>query len=68
MKRLLAAELTILHQLDSVRIVLLVLRGVVISLLALGACEDDLVSHRKVSFFCNIVSSIQNRAGKLLCR
>ena len=45
MKSLFAAEFAILSQFDSVRIVLLVLHCVVISLLALGACQDDFVSH-----------------------
>ena len=45
MKSLFSAEFAILSQFNSVRIVLLVLHGVVVSLLALGACQDNFVSH-----------------------
>ena len=45
MESLLAAELAILHQLNTVRIILLVLCCVVVSLLAFCACEYDLVPH-----------------------
>ena len=42
---LLVAELAILHELDPVRIVSLVLHCIVVSLLALCACEDDFLSN-----------------------
>jgi hypothetical protein len=45
MERVLAAEPAILHELDAIGIVLLVLEGVVISLLALGAGQRDLNAH-----------------------
>ena len=42
---LLVAELAILHEFDPVRIVSLVLHCIVVSLLALCACKDDLLSY-----------------------
>jgi hypothetical protein len=44
MKRMLAAKLAILHEFQSVRVIFLVFLCVVISLLALGACESNLDS------------------------
>ena len=41
-KRVLAAELAILHEFQSVRVIFLVLLRVVVTLLALGACEGNL--------------------------
>ena len=41
MKRMLAAELAILHQFQSVRVIFLVFLGVIVSLLALRACERN---------------------------
>ena len=45
MKSVLAAEFAVLLELESVRVVLLVLLGVVVSLLALGACQSNLDSY-----------------------
>lgn len=45
MKSFFSAELAVFHELDSVRIVFLVLHRVVIPLLAFCACENDLISH-----------------------
>jgi hypothetical protein len=39
------AELAVLHHFDTIGIVLLVLRGIVVSLLALGACHGDSDPH-----------------------
>ena len=44
MQCVLAAELAVLLELKTVRVVLLVLLGVIVSLLALGAGESDLDS------------------------
>ena len=44
MNRMLAAKLAILHEFQSVRVIFLVFLCVVISLLALGACESNLDS------------------------
>ena len=45
MQSVLAAETAVLFHLKSVRIVLLVFLCVIISLLALGACEGNFDSH-----------------------
>ena len=45
MHRVLTAETAILVHLQAVRVVLLVLHGVVVALLALGASQSDLYSH-----------------------
>ena len=39
---MLAAELAILHELQSVRVIFLVFLGIVVSLLTLGACKSNL--------------------------
>ena len=44
MRCMLAAELAILHELQSVRVIFLVFLRVVISLLALRACQSNLDS------------------------
>ena len=41
-KRVFAAELAVLHELQSVGVIFLVFLCVIVSLLALGACESDL--------------------------
>jgi hypothetical protein len=45
MKSVLAAEFTMLHHFDSVRVILLVLLGNVVSLLALSTSQSDFNSH-----------------------
>lgn len=45
MHSVLAAEAAVLFELDTIGIVLLVLEGVVVSLLALGAGQTDLNAH-----------------------
>ena len=45
MDGVLAAEAAILRELKTIGIVLLVLEGVVVTLLALGACQCDLNAH-----------------------
>ena len=69
MKSFFSAELAILSQLNSVRIVLLVLHGVVVSLLALGACQDDFVSHSSflliLPLSCKNPYSLQNQSRYL---
>ena len=41
MKRVLTTELAVFHELQSVRVILLVFLCVIVSLLALGACESN---------------------------
>ena len=51
MERVLLAETAILVELDTIRIVLLVLEGIVISLLAFGASQRDLNAHGNLLLF-----------------
>ena len=53
MQSVLLAELTILVEFDSIRIVLLVLLGVVVALFALSTRKGNFNSHfRHLLFFC----------------
>ena len=45
MQRVLLAPLAILLQLDTIRVVLLVLLGRIVAALALGACQSDQSTH-----------------------
>jgi len=48
MNRVLFAEAAVLAVLQTIRIVLLVFKGVVVSLLAFGACQGDFYAHFRV--------------------
>ena len=50
MEGVLAAEAAVLHELDTIGVVLLVLEGVVVPLLAFGAGQCDLYAHFSFSF------------------
>ena len=69
MDGVLSAEGAILVQLKTIGGILLVLHGVVVSLLALGACQDNFVSHSSflliLPLSCKNPYSLQNQSRYL---